>query len=231
MATPYIANEIILELDLTGKTATDGTTGGKVQIECWIQAYNVSKDSGGSDTVDVATLCPTGLYKLVNKSSGGGYTLNLDYINDWCTTGNTAGANSLSWLLVKFPNATNVPFKLIDRAGCNTGIQVSGVISQLPDFALGGQQGQVSSVSGASFPLNGKPTIAVAAAASNPTGATAGTPGSWTPAGSLTPPDLAAANALGLTLGAAWTTGQYVLTANKDEISWNGTAFVAGRAV
>lgn len=231
MATPYIANEIILELDLTGKTGTDGTTGGKVQVECWIQSYSVNKDGGGSETVDVATLCPSGLYKLTNKAAGGGYNLNLDYINDWCTTGATAGANSLSWLLVKFPNASNVPFKLLDRAGCNTGIEVTGIISSLPDFALGAQQGQVSSVSGATFPLNGKPTIAAATAASNPTGASAGTPGAWTPAGSLTPSDIAAANALGLSLGTAWTTGQYILTGNKDEIHWSGTTFVAGRAV
>jgi hypothetical protein len=231
MATPYIANEITLELDLTGKTAADGTTGGKVEISCWIQAYNIAKDGGGNETVDVATMCPTGLYKLVNKSAGGGYTLNLDYVNDWCTTGTSAAANSLSWLLVKFPNATSVPFKIIDRAGCSTGITITGSISQLPDFAVGGQAGQVSSVSGAAFPLTGKPTIVAAAAAAAATGATAGTPGAWTPAGSLTPLDLTAANALALSLGAKWATGQYILTSTKDEIHWDGTKFAAGRAV
>jgi len=63
-----------------------------------------------------------------------------------------------------------------------------------------------------------------------PTGATAGTPGSWTPAGSTVPADLAAANALGLSLGAAWTAGQYVVLGDASEAHWAGAAFVAGRA-
>lgn len=61
------------------------------------------------------------------------------------------------------------------------------------------------------------------------TGATAGTPGSWTPAGSVPPADLAAANALGYT-GPAWTTGQFVILGDASEAHWNGSAFVAGRA-
>ena len=64
-----------------------------------------------------------------------------------------------------------------------------------------------------------------------PTGATAGTPGAWTPDGSVTPSTLAEANALGLSLGAAWTAGQYVLLANgTTHIHWGGSAFVAGNA-
>jgi hypothetical protein len=64
-----------------------------------------------------------------------------------------------------------------------------------------------------------------------PTGATAGTPGAWTPSGSVVPTTLAEANALGLSLGAAWATGQYVLLANgSTHIHWNGTAFASGNA-
>lgn len=144
MAKPYIANEIILELDLTGKTGADGTTGGKVQVECWIQSYTITKDTTSNSTVDVTTMCPSGLYTLVSKSSGGGYVLSLDYVNDWLTTGTAANANSLSWVLVKFPNATNVPFKLIDRAGGSTGITITGTISSLPDFAVGGHAGHLA---------------------------------------------------------------------------------------
>ena len=227
MASPYIANEIVLELDLTGKTATDGVARTKVQIECWLQAYNIAKTGGTESSVDVATLCPQGLYKLNNRAAAGGYQLNLDYIQDWCTKG--VGASdplSLSWLLTLYPNAGAIPFKIIDRAGCTTGIEVTGIISELPDFEIGGQAGQVSSVSGAVFPLHGKPTIAAATAAALATGATAGIPGSWTPLGSITP-TLAQAPA---GICAAWATGQYVLDSTKSELYWDGSAWQAGRA-
>ena len=224
MPNPYIANEIILELDLTGKTGVNGVVGKKFQVECWITDYSVDKTTTGDTETTVNTLCPSGQFTLANKAGSGSYNLNLSYLSDWCDH------NSLSWILVEFPNANAVPFKLIDRAGCTTGIQVDGTISQLPDWSIQGSTGQVSSVSGQVFPLNGKPTVIAAAAATNPTGVTAGTPGTWTPAGSLTPKDLAAANALGLTAGAAWTTGQYVLTGDRSEIHHDGTAFKAGKA-
>jgi hypothetical protein len=63
-----------------------------------------------------------------------------------------------------------------------------------------------------------------------PTGATAGTPGTWTPAGSAVPADLAAANALGLTLGAAWPAGSYVVLGDASQAHWDGLAFAAGAA-
>ena len=65
-----------------------------------------------------------------------------------------------------------------------------------------------------------------------PTGATAGTPGAWTPAGSDVPSSVAEANALGLSLGAAWTTGQYVVLDNASQTHayWDGTKFVSGEA-
>jgi len=65
-----------------------------------------------------------------------------------------------------------------------------------------------------------------------PTGATAGTPGAWTPPGSTEPSSVAEANALGLALGAAWTEGQYVVLANASSTHayWDGTHFVGGEA-
>jgi len=69
-------------------------------------------------------------------------------------------------------------------------------------------------------------------------GATAGAPGSFTPA-STTPPaspaDLIAAKPVKVTAspGTAWTTGQYVQTQTAGapgRAYWNGTAWVAGTA-
>jgi hypothetical protein len=63
-----------------------------------------------------------------------------------------------------------------------------------------------------------------------PTGATAGTPGAWTPPGSDVPSSLAEANALGLSLGPAWTGGAYVPLDPAGSVYWNGTAFELGVA-
>lgn len=63
-----------------------------------------------------------------------------------------------------------------------------------------------------------------------PTGAVAGTPGAWTPAGAQAPATLAAANALGLSLGAIWAPGSWVDLAAGGDIHWAGAAFAAGVA-
>lgn len=65
------------------------------------------------------------------------------------------------------------------------------------------------------------------------TGATAGTPGSFTPAGCETPANLAAMTGITASPATAWTTGQYVQTATAGapgEATWSGTAWVGGRA-
>jgi hypothetical protein len=66
-------------------------------------------------------------------------------------------------------------------------------------------------------------------------GATAGTPGNFTPNGSTHPADAAAATAGNIVASpnTAWTTGQYVqgTTAGAPgEMYWNGTAWTTGRA-
>jgi hypothetical protein len=65
-----------------------------------------------------------------------------------------------------------------------------------------------------------------------PTGATAGTPGTWTPDGADIPSSVADANALGLDLGAAWPEGSYVVLDNASQTHayWDGTKFVSGEA-
>ena len=70
------------------------------------------------------------------------------------------------------------------------------------------------------------------------TGATAGVPGTWTPAGSTPPSSLASLqggipNAVVASPATAWTGGQYVQTATAGaagEATWTGTGWVGGRA-
>lgn len=62
------------------------------------------------------------------------------------------------------------------------------------------------------------------------TGATAGTPGTFTPDGSTIPANLAALTGVTATPATAWTTGQSVVLGDTSDASWNGTVWVAGPA-
>jgi hypothetical protein len=65
------------------------------------------------------------------------------------------------------------------------------------------------------------------------TGATAGTPGTFTPGGSTPPANVAGMTGLTASPTTAWTTGQYVQTGTAGGAGhayWNGTAWAAGQA-
>jgi hypothetical protein len=64
------------------------------------------------------------------------------------------------------------------------------------------------------------------------TGASAGTPGSFTPAGAAPPADLAALQGGGVTASpvTVWTTGQSVKLGDASDAHWSGTAWVTGLA-
>jgi hypothetical protein len=62
------------------------------------------------------------------------------------------------------------------------------------------------------------------------TGATAGSPGSFTPGGSTTPANLAAMTGLTASPATAWTTGQHVILGDASHAYWNSTTWVAGNA-
>lgn len=60
------------------------------------------------------------------------------------------------------------------------------------------------------------------------TGATAGIPGAFTPAGATPPANLAAMTGIIASPATAWTTGQHVEMGSGSDCYWNGTAWVAG---
>lgn len=65
------------------------------------------------------------------------------------------------------------------------------------------------------------------------TGATAGIPGTWTPAGSAPPADPSHMTGITASPTSAWTTGQYVQTAlagAPGRVTWSGTGWVGGVA-
>jgi hypothetical protein len=66
--------------------------------------------------------------------------------------------------------------------------------------------------------------------ASVATGATAGSPGSFTPDGSLAPANLAAMASVIATPTTAWTSGQYVTLGDASKAYWDGDSWAAGQA-
>jgi hypothetical protein len=63
------------------------------------------------------------------------------------------------------------------------------------------------------------------------TGATAGTPGTWTPAGATPCAAFTQMDTITASPATAWTTGQYVVLGDASEAYWGGTAWTSGRAV
>lgn len=61
------------------------------------------------------------------------------------------------------------------------------------------------------------------------TGATAGTPGTFTPAGCDSPDKLAELVGVTATPATAWTSGQYVLLGDGTFAHWAGAAWAAGK--
>jgi hypothetical protein len=66
--------------------------------------------------------------------------------------------------------------------------------------------------------------------ATAPTGATAGAPGAFTPAGAARPVNLAALQGGGVTASpaTAWTSGQHVVLLDGSLANWTGSAWAAG---
>jgi HK97 family phage major capsid protein len=62
------------------------------------------------------------------------------------------------------------------------------------------------------------------------TGATAGTPGAWTPPGSRAPADHAAMGGVTASPATAWNGGEYVITGDTNDTYWDGAAWQLGRA-
>lgn len=62
------------------------------------------------------------------------------------------------------------------------------------------------------------------------TGATAGTPGTFTPANAQTPANFAAMTGLTASPTTLWTSGQYVVAGDLSRAYWNATTWVSGTA-
>jgi hypothetical protein len=143
------------------------------------------------------------------------------------TVNDSPEAIAFSWTLSTSP----VPvtgFKPTSLVVCDS-TKVAGGLAALEDLLYG------NGTNGATLPLPDE-VIALLGGGSGPaSGATAGTPGSWTPAGSIPPADFASLATSGVVASPAtvWTTGQYVQTGTagpSGQAHWDGTAWTAGQA-
>lgn len=196
---------------------------------CRIQdgALNASPNVG-SETTPATWCAPEQTTPTVGETS---YSLDMTFLQD---PNVVAG---LSRFL--FENDASEAFWFVGMDGDNPPKAVGK--ARLVSGTLGGA-GRTTLTASISLPVDGKPAVCFGDSAASeavgnlpidPTGVTAGTPGSWTPT-NATVNSVSAANSFAAALapGAAWQTGEYVeLTdSGASHIYWNGTAFVAGEA-
>ena len=165
---------------------------------------------------------------LSGSGEGGGgltATLNITAIQDFT---NTAGLIAKSWesngIVVPFEwNPTPDPLNNWTGEVKVAALTVGGEVGERLDTEA------EWTITKLTLPdtLGGATVIGNTGAA---TGATAGTPGTFTPAGSTPPADAAAMTGITASPATAWTTGQYVSAGDASQHHWDGAAWATGAA-
>jgi hypothetical protein len=172
----------------------------------------------------VETLCGD----LLTPSTTTSWSLQGTAIQDWDATSGIS-FTKYSWQ----NNGLTVPFTWQPNAGTTS---ITGTVT-VRALELGGDV-NTRITSDFDWPIAGQPTVTwpTGGAAVPATGATAGVPGTWTPASSTPPASVAdliagTPNAVVASPTTAWTTGQYVQTGTAGAAGqghWDGSAWVAG---
>lgn len=183
---------------------------------CKTSATKVEWDKDKED--DVAVLCGSTIAGATTYSAKLTGTIAQDLHDD-------NGIVEWSWA----HKGEQFPFLFIPNSAA--GKQVTGTLTVDP-LMVGGDEVKKNMMSDFEWDIVGDPVIDDAVPAS---GATAGVPGDWTPAGSVPPLNVAALIAddpvaVTASPASAWTTGQYVTTLDTADAHWNGTDWVAGKA-
>jgi hypothetical protein len=113
------------------------------------------------------------------------------------------------------------------RAPSATNPWISGYAIPQPFELIVGDAGAAAEVT-VDWNLTAPPTVDLGSVAA--TGAVAGAPGYYTPSGANVPANLAALSTVTASPATAWTTGQYVITADLLAAHWTGSAWAAGKA-
>ena len=203
-----------------GKLVLGGTAPGVDGTDFSCQPSNVMVTASASTSGDdLETLCGDTILAETSLA----WELDFTAIQDW---EDPQGLIKYSW-----DNAlSTVPFQWIPND--TKSVEITGTV-QVQPLDLGGDV-NARLTSDAAWPIAGTPIWGTHTPAVAATGATAGTPGTWTPAGATPPATLpaltGAAPPIAATPGTAWTTGQYVALGDSTHAHWSGTAWVTGDA-
>lgn len=196
---------------------TFGPTGTPLDASCQLANGTVSWEKDADD--DITTLCGDTAAGSVTYTATMSGNLLQDLTED-------DGLVAYTWA----HKGEAVPFTYIPNSAA--GATVTGTLTIDPlDVGSSEDYGAVMT-SDFEWSCVGEPELSWGTA-EPATGATAGTPGTWTPAGSAPPPDAAGAGAVVASPTTAWTTGQYVqgsTASTPGEMYWDGAAWAAGRA-
>lgn len=190
-----------------------------INLRCMVKHLEVSPEN---KLVTVTTFCSETDYPGVTKwhlratfsqsfASGSVY----DTLNNALTAYQAAG--------------TPVAFKArpySSRVAATDNPVISGLAIPQPFDVITGDAGAASEVQ-IDWNMTGPPTVDRGAVTA--TGAVAGAPGYYTPTGATIPANLAALTGVTASPATAWTTGQYVITADLLANNWSGSAWVAGK--
>lgn len=222
-----------------GKTAVTAVTAdydaNGAMWKCQVTSGALTASANTNDVEIPATFCSPA--RTTPQPGETSYSLDISFLQD------PNVKNGLSRFL--FEHDTEEAYFLLGGDGDNPPRAIGRVRLVAGNF-LG--EARTTLTSDLSLPLSRKPDIAFGTAADNEiveggggetvaTGATAGTPGTWTPTGATPPASVSALQgatpAIVASPATAWTTGQYVQTGTAGTTGrayWNGTAWTSGTA-
>ena len=207
VANPLILNNAYFEL-------------GGVNLRCTVKHLEAAFPE--NKQVTVTSLCGEIDYPGVTK-----WHLRVTFHQDF-TTGSVF--QTLNNAVTAYQtNGTAVNFKARPNASqvaSATNPIISGMVIPQPFGQLIGDAGAVSEVV-IDWNLTAPPNVDFGAVAA--TGATAGTPGYFTPSGAGVPANLAALSGVTASPATTWAAGQYVITADLLANYWSGSAWTAGK--
>jgi hypothetical protein len=194
-----------------------GEVGSEIDVSCYVNNAQVEwSDSKTDDTTKLCGAVRAGVTTFTAQLTG-----NIDV-----DAGNDSGLFALSWN----EKGSQQPFTFTPSS--ELGTTVTGTLTIKP-LTFGAAAYGDDLTSDIAYDIVGDPVLSFDGAAVAATGATAGTPGSFTPAGATVPANLAALQSASPAVVAspltAWTTGQSV-TLGTGSAHWAGSAYVAGVA-
>jgi hypothetical protein len=195
-----------------------GSTGSEIDASCMVNNLTITASPNRGDSK--VMLCGTTKPGSVTYDYEMGGNLDLDL---------ELGEDSLFALSQAEPGSEQ-PFVFTPNEEGGTTAEGTLILDPL-DFGSSDGFGAIMA-SDVAWALKGAPTYTYGGGTppAVATGATAGTPGSFTPGGSTVPANLAALSTVTASPTTAWTTGQYVATADATHQHWSGTAWATGDA-